>query len=203
MHLINETLSACGLIWRWSGCFLTSPASCSNSFLRPFSSLVSASGGFGMGGWWKQRSVSTNRLHWLIGWMCDWLFIYAGSCTYSWEVSNDIAPHLPAKPQIAIKLKKHKWLQMFFVFLPRLRDFWHEHSQSFGLLLREDADEEVGLLVRLEGGGHQQVIPRRQREALGHFSHVDVGPAASLRRMVAEEILRHVVLLIWSLHRQQ
>lgn len=30
--------------------FLTEPASCSNSLLRPFSSFVSSSGGLGMGG---------------------------------------------------------------------------------------------------------------------------------------------------------
>lgn len=41
-----------------------------------------------------------------------------------------------------------------------------EHLQSSGLLLREDPDEEVGLMVGLEGGGDQQVFPRRQREAL-------------------------------------
>lgn len=74
-----------------------------------------------------------------------------------------------------------------------------EHSQSFGLLLGEDADEEVGLVMRLESGGNQQVFPRRQREALRHFPHVDVGPAASLGRVVAEEILSLVVCVIWGL----
>lgn len=42
----------------------------------------------------------------LTGWMCDWLLIYVGSSTHSWEVSYNIAPHLPAKPQVVIKFKK-------------------------------------------------------------------------------------------------
>lgn len=75
-----------------------------------------------------------------------------------------------------------------------------EHSQSSGLLLREDPDEEVGLVVGLIGGGDQQVIPRRKCEALRHLPHVDVGPAASLGCMVAEEIFTCMVLVIWSLN---
>lgn len=75
-----------------------------------------------------------------------------------------------------------------------------EHSQSSGLLLREDPDEEVGLVVGLKGGGDQQVVPRRQREALRHLPHVDVGLAASLGRMVAEEIFPCLVLIFWSLN---
>lgn len=78
-----------------------------------------------------------------------------------------------------------------------------EHSQSFSLLLREDPDEEVSLMVGLEGGGDQQVFPRRQREALWHLPHVDVGLAAGFGRMVAEEIFPLVVLVIWSLNRQR
>lgn len=73
-------------------------------------------------------------------------------------------------------------------------------SQSSGLLLREDPDEEVGLVVGLKGGGDQQVVPRRQREALRHLPHVDVGLAASLGRMVAEEIFPCLVLVVWSLN---
>lgn len=74
-----------------------------------------------------------------------------------------------------------------------------QHSQSFGLLLGEDPDEEVGLVVGLEGGGDQQVVPRRQREAVRHLPHVDVGLAASLGRVVAEEIFPCLVLVVWSL----
>lgn len=77
------------------------------------------------------------------------------------------------------------------------------YSQCCGLLLREDSDEEVGLMVRLKGGGNQQVFSRRQCEALRHLSHVDVGLAASLGRMVAEEIFPHLVLFIWSLNEQR
>lgn len=74
---------------------------------------------------------------------------------------------------------------------PEVRD-----SHGVGLLLREDADEEVGLVVGLEGGGDEQVLPRRQREALRHLAHVDVGPATSLRWVVPEEVLLHLTLII-------
>ncbi len=75
-----------------------------------------------------------------------------------------------------------------------------QHSQSFSLLLREDPDEEVGLLVWFKGGGDQQVFPRRQCEAFRHLSHVDVGFAASLGWVIAEEIFSYMVLTIWSLN---
>lgn len=54
-------------------------------------------------------------------------------------------------------------------------------------------------MVRLEGGGHQQVAPGRQGEALRHLAHVDVGAAPRLGRVVAEEVLPQVVLLVWGL----
>lgn len=54
-------------------------------------------------------------------------------------------------------------------------------------------------MVRLEGGGHQQVLPRGQGEALRHLPQVDVGFAASLGRVVAEEIFPHVVFIFWRL----
>ena len=73
-------------------------------------------------------------------------------------------------------------------------------SQRSGLLLGEDPDEEVGLLVGLEGGGDQQVFSGRQREALGHLPHVDVGLAASLGRVVAEEVFVCVVFAARSLN---
>lgn len=58
-------------------------------------------------------------------------------------------------------------------------------------------------MVGLEGGGHQQVFPRRQCETLGHLPHVDVGPATSLGRVVAEEILPLLVFVVWSLNGQE
>lgn len=57
-------------------------------------------------------------------------------------------------------------------------------------------------MVGLEGGGDQQVFPRRQREALGHLPQVDVGPAASFGCVVAEEILVLVVVVVRSLDGQ-
>jgi len=73
------------------------------------------------------------------------------------------------------------------------------NSHGGRLLLGEDPDDEVGLVVRLEGGGHQQVLPRRQREALRDFAHVDVRPAARFGRVVAEEVFSQLVLVLWSL----
>lgn len=55
-------------------------------------------------------------------------------------------------------------------------------------------------MVGLKGGGHQQVIPRGQREALCYLPHVYVGPAASLGRVVAEIIFPCLVLVIWRLN---
>lgn len=48
--------------WESWKVFLTDPASCSNSLLRPFSSSVSSSGGLGMGGCWKWYRLSTSRV---------------------------------------------------------------------------------------------------------------------------------------------
>lgn len=55
----------------------------------------------------------------------------------------------------------------------------------------------------LEGGGDQQVFSGRQREALGHLPHVDVGLAASLGRVVAEEVFVCVVFAARSLNGQE
>lgn len=54
-------------------------------------------------------------------------------------------------------------------------------------------------MVRLEGGGDQQVLSGRQREALRDLSDVYVSAAASLGGVVAEEILAGLVFVIWSL----
>lgn len=71
------------------------------------------------------------------------------------------------------------------------------HGSSF--VLGEDPDQEISLVVRLEGGGHQQVVSRRQSEALGHLPHVDVRTAPCFRAVVAEKVLPLVVLIIRSL----
>lgn len=54
-------------------------------------------------------------------------------------------------------------------------------------------------MMRLEGGGHQQVISWRQSEALGHLPHVDVRTAPRFRAIVAEKVLPLLVLIIRSL----
>lgn len=71
------------------------------------------------------------------------------------------------------------------------------HGWSF--VLWEEADEEVGLVVGLEGGGHHKVGSRRQSEAFRDLPHVDVGTAASFRGVVPEEVLSLLVFIIWSL----
>lgn len=72
-----------------------------------------------------------------------------------------------------------------------------------GCLLREDAYEEVGLVVGLEGGGHQQVFPWGQGEALGDLPHVDVGLTASLGPIVPEEVFPQVVLICRGLREKR
>lgn len=54
-------------------------------------------------------------------------------------------------------------------------------------------------MMRLEGGGDQQVVSGRQREALRDLPGVYVGAAASLGSVVAEEILAGLVFVFWSL----
>lgn len=54
-------------------------------------------------------------------------------------------------------------------------------------------------MMRLEGGGDQQVVSGRQREALRDLPGVYVGAAASLGGVVAEEILAGLVFIFWSL----
>lgn len=71
------------------------------------------------------------------------------------------------------------------------------HGCSF--VLGKEADEEVGLCVRLEGGGHQKVGSRWQPEAFRDLPHVDVGTAACFRAVIPEEVLPLLVLVIWSL----
>lgn len=43
------------------------------------------------------------------------------------------------------------------------------------LLLGEHADAEVSVLVRLEGGGHDEVLPRGHLEARADLAQVDEG----------------------------
>lgn len=74
-----------------------------------------------------------------------------------------------------------------------------KHLQSPGLLLAEDPHQEVGLVVRLESGGDQQVVSGRQNKALRDLPGVYVGATASLRGVVAEEILAGLVFVFWSL----
>lgn len=48
---------------------------------------------------------------------------------------------------------------------------------GFGLFLREHPEDEAAVLVRLEGGGNDGVLPRWKFEAVTHFSGVDEGAA--------------------------
>jgi len=59
---------------------------------------------------------------------------------------------------------------------------------ELGLLLGEDADAEVSVLVRLEGGRDDQVLARRQAEAAAHLSQVDEGFGASGGGVPQEEV---------------
>lgn len=54
-------------------------------------------------------------------------------------------------------------------------------------------------MVRLEGGGDQQVLSGWQCEAFRDLSRVNVSAAARLGGVVAEEILAGLVFVIWSL----
>ena len=49
--------------------------------------------------------------------------------------------------------------------------------------------------MRLVGGGHDDVLPGAQAEALGHLAQVDVGLASGLGRVCQEEVLLHVLLV--------
>lgn len=62
------------------------------------------------------------------------------------------------------------------------------YSLEVGLLLGEHADAEVSVLVGLEGGGHDEVLARRQREAAAHLTQVDEGLGARGRRVALEEV---------------
>jgi len=48
-------------------------------------------------------------------------------------------------------------------------------SRRVRLLLGEDAQDEVGLLVRLEGGGHNDVLAGGQPDLVAHLPQVDEG----------------------------
>lgn len=110
--------------------------------------------------------------------------------TYIWEVGVNVVPHLAVEEPHTVRTS---------VSLKNILS-GAEYSHRSGFLLGEDPDEEVGLVVWLKGGGDQQVIPRRQREALRHLPRVDVGPAASLGRVVAEVVFPGVILVVWSLN---
>ena len=60
-------------------------------------------------------------------------------------------------------------------------------SLEVGLLLGEDADEEVSVFVGLVGGGHQQVLAGRQGEAGDHLPQVDEGLGPRLLGVTEEE----------------
>lgn len=46
---------------------------------------------------------------------------------------------------------------------------------GFGLFFREHPENEAAILVRLEGGGNDGVLPRWKCEAVAHFPGVDEG----------------------------
>lgn len=48
-------------------------------------------------------------------------------------------------------------------------------SRRVRLLLGEDPQDEVGLLVRLEGGGHNDVLTGGQPDLVAHLPQVDEG----------------------------
>lgn len=62
----------------------------------------------------------------------------------------------------------------------------------FSLLLGEDAQAEVTVLVRLEGGGHDKVFARRQVEPRADFAQVDEGLGASFLCVRQEIVLIQV-----------
>lgn len=62
----------------------------------------------------------------------------------------------------------------------------------FSLLLREDTQAEVTVLIRLEGGRHDQVFASRQLEACADLTQVDEGLRASFLRVRQEKVLIQV-----------
>lgn len=63
---------------------------------------------------------------------------------------------------------------------------------ELGLFLREDSDAEVSVLLRLEGGREDQILPRGQTEAAADLSQVDEGFRASGGGVTQEEVLVEV-----------
>ena len=61
-----------------------------------------------------------------------------------------------------------------------------------GFLLGKDPDAEVPVLVGLEGGRHQDVLPRGQLEAVEHLPQVDEGVRPLPRSVRQEEVLAQV-----------
>lgn len=102
------------------------------------------------------------------------------------------------------KAQRHAKVHFLLFFLPIQVDLSSpeltKYLQSPSLLLAEDPHQEVGLMVRLEGGGDQQVLAGWEREALRDLPGVNVSAAASLGGVVAEEILAGLVFVIWSLY---
>lgn len=62
------------------------------------------------------------------------------------------------------------------------------HSLRFGRFLGEDPEDKVGLLVRLKGGGHDDVFPRRQPQPRADFPQVDEELRASAGGVREEKV---------------
>lgn len=110
----------------------------------------------------------------------------------------------PWSPSLCLDRKHSVKTKLLFLLLVRVNlsttEQLAKHLQSPGLLLAEDPHQEVGLMMRLEGGGDQQVVSGWKSEALRDLPGVYVGAAASLGAVVAEEVLAGLVFVFWSLN---
>lgn len=66
------------------------------------------------------------------------------------------------------------------------------HLLVVSFLLRKDPDAEVPVLVGFKGGRHEDVLPRRQLEAVEHLPQVDEGVRTLLRSVRQEEVFAEV-----------
>lgn len=62
-----------------------------------------------------------------------------------------------------------------------------EHLLKVSMLLRKDPNGKVPVLVGLKRGGDDEVLPRRQTEAVADLSEIDEGLWAGLGRIAQEE----------------